>query len=55
MHLDQDVLTALVKAPAGEEKTRSKGVAPKNKPGRKSKQIPNEKSDDASGADAESP
>jgi transposase len=37
MHLDQDVLTALEKAAAEEEKARSKGAAPKNKTGRKPK------------------
>ena len=50
MHLDQDLLTALEKAAAEEEKARSKGATPKNETGR----IPNGKSDDASGADAES-
>jgi transposase len=50
MHLDQDLLTALEKAAAEEEKVRSKGATPKNETGR----IPSEKSDDASGADAES-
>jgi transposase len=54
MHVDQDVLTALEKAAAEEEKARLKGAAPKNKTGRKSKRIPNGRSDDAPGADADS-
>jgi hypothetical protein len=37
MHLDQDVLTALEKAAAEEEKARSNGAVPKNKTGRKPK------------------
>jgi transposase len=50
MHLSEDVLTVLEKAAAEEEKTRSKGAAAKNKPGRTPKTIPSGKSDDASGA-----
>jgi transposase len=53
MHLDQDVLTALEKA-AAEEKARSKGAAPKNETGRKTKQIPGGRSDGASGVGADS-
>src|SRR3954451_9426035 len=40
MHLGQDVLTALEKAAAEEEKARSKGAAATNKPGRTPKTIP---------------
>lgn len=54
MHIDQDVLAALEKAAAEEEKARSKGAAPKNETGRKPKQIPSGRSDDAPGADADS-
>jgi transposase len=49
MHLEQDVVAALEKAAAEEEKARSKGAASKNKPGRTQKPIPSGKSDDASG------
>ena len=54
MHLDQDVLAALEKAAAEEEKARQKGAVPKNKTGRTSKPIPSGRSDDASGADGNS-
>lgn len=43
MHLDRDVVAALEKAAAEEEKTRSKGAASKNKPGRTPKTIPSGK------------
>lgn len=49
MHLEQDVVAALEKAAAEEEKARSKGASSKNKPGRTQKPIPSGKSDDASG------
>jgi transposase len=49
MHLDEDVITALEKAAAEEEKARSKGAASKNKAGRTPKTIPRGKSDAASG------
>jgi hypothetical protein len=49
MHLEQDVVAALEKAAAEEEKARSKGAASKNKPGRTQKPIPSGRSDDASG------
>ncbi len=49
MHLDQDVVSALEKAAAEEEKARSKGAAATNKPGRTPKTTPSGKSDDASG------
>lgn len=54
MHLDEDVVTALEKAAAEEEKARSKGAASKNKAGRRPKAIPRGKNDDASGAGANS-
>ncbi|WP_353963394.1 hypothetical protein [Streptomyces sp. NBC_00140] len=47
--VDQEVLTALEKAAAEAEKTRSKGAASKNKTDRTPKRIPVGKSDDASG------
>ncbi len=50
MHLDEDVVTALEKAAAEEEKARSKGAASKNKEGRRPKVIQRGKSDGASGA-----
>lgn len=50
MHLSEDVLTALEKAAAEEEKARSKGAAPKNKTDGLSKRIPSGRSGDASGA-----
>jgi transposase len=53
-HLGEDVLTALEKAAAEEEKARSKGAASKNKTGRTPKPIPRGKSGDASGAGADS-
>lgn len=53
MHLGQDVVTALEKA-AAVEKSRSKGAAATNKPGRTPKSIPSENSDGASSADANS-
>lgn len=49
MHLGEDVVTALEKAAAEEEKARSKGAASKNKQGRRAKAIPRGKNDDASG------
>ncbi|MGO4758360.1 hypothetical protein AB4212_58810 [Streptomyces sp. 2MCAF27] len=49
MHLDQDVVTALEKAAAEEEKARSKGAAPKNETGRTPKAIPNGRNDEPSG------
>ncbi|MEU6541256.1 hypothetical protein [Streptomyces sp. NPDC047000] len=49
MHLDEDVVTALEKAAAEEEKARSKGAALKDKEGRTPKAIPRGKNDDASG------
>ena len=49
MHLDEDVVTALEKAAAEEEKARSKGAASKNKTDRRPKVIPSGKNDDASG------
>jgi transposase len=50
MQLDEDVLTALEKAAAEEEKARSKGAASKNKADETPKRIPNGRSGDASGA-----
>ncbi|MBM9503060.1 hypothetical protein ITX44_00620 [Streptomyces sp. KK5PA1] len=52
MHLGQDVLTALEKAAAEEEKAGPKGAASKNKAGGTPKSIPRGKSDDASGVGA---
>ncbi len=49
MHLDRDVITALEKAAAEEEKTGSKGAASKNKTGTAPKPIPRGRSDDVSG------
>jgi transposase len=49
MHLDEDVVTALEKAAAEEEKARSKGAASKSKTGKRPKVIPRWKNDDASG------
>ncbi len=49
MHLGEDVLTALEKAAAEEEKARSKGAASKNKADETPKTIPGGKNDDASG------
>lgn len=49
MHLNEDVVTALEKATAEEEKARSKGAASKNKAGRRPKAIPCGKNEDASG------
>ncbi len=49
MYLDEDVITALEKAAAEEEKARSKGAASKNKAGRRPKAIPRGKNEDASG------
>jgi len=46
MHLDEDVVIALEKAAAQEEKARSKGAGSKNKA---DKRIPRGKNDDASG------
>jgi transposase len=54
MHLGEDVITALEKAAAEEEKARSKGAASKNKAGRTSKLIPSGRSDDVSGVGEES-
>lgn len=54
MHLGEDVLGALEKVAAEEEKARSKGAASKNKAGRTSKQIPGGRSDDAFGVGEES-
>lgn len=50
MHLDEDIVTALEKAAAEEEKTRSKGAAPKNKAGRRPKAILRGKNEDAPAA-----
>jgi hypothetical protein len=52
MHLDPGALDALEKAT--EEKPRSKGAVAKRKPGGRQKTIPGGKSDDASGAVANS-
>ena len=50
MHLGEDVITALEKAAAEEEKARSKGAASTNKSGGTPKRpIPSGRSDDASG------
>ncbi|CQR59851.1 Transposase [Streptomyces leeuwenhoekii] len=49
MHLDEDVITALEKAAAEEEKVRSKGAGSKNKEGRRPKAIPRGRNDDAFG------
>lgn len=49
MHLDEDVVTALEKAAAEEERARSKGAASKDKEGRRPTAIPHGKNDDASG------
>ncbi|KOV91556.1 transposase, partial [Streptomyces sp. NRRL B-3648] len=51
MHLDGEVLTALEKAAAEEEKVRQKGAAWKDKPDRTTARTPFVKSEDASGAD----
>lgn len=51
MHLDDEVLTALEKAAAEEEKARKKGAARKDKPDRTTATIPPVKSEDASDAD----
>lgn len=53
MQLGEGVLDALEKA-AEEEKPRSKGAPRRNKPGKKSKLIPNEPNADASGDAANS-
>ncbi|MER5537751.1 hypothetical protein ABT050_29635 [Streptomyces mirabilis] len=50
MHLDEDVITALEKAAAEEEKDRSKGATTKNKTGKTQRRTPSGKSDDTSGA-----
>jgi hypothetical protein len=49
MHRGEDVITALEKAAAEEEKARSKGAASKNKAGRTSKRIPSGRNDEAYG------
>jgi hypothetical protein len=54
MHLDQDVIAALEKAAAEEEKARSKGAAAKNETGRTAGMPPSGRSDDASGVDENS-
>jgi hypothetical protein len=54
MHLGEDVLTALEKAAAEEEKARPKGAASKNETGRTLKPIPRGKSGAASRAGADS-
>ncbi|MEU5426229.1 hypothetical protein AB0H73_11560 [Streptomyces olivoreticuli] len=51
MHVDDEVLTALEKAAAAEEKARQKGAARKDKPDRTTATIPHVKSEDASAAD----
>lgn len=45
MHLGEDVVTALEKAAAEEEKARSKGAASKSKTGKRPKMIPCWKND----------
>jgi transposase len=52
MHLDQDIITALEKAAAEEEKARQKGAARKNKTDRTPETISSGKNDDASGVGA---
>ncbi|GAA3381449.1 hypothetical protein GCM10020367_72740 [Streptomyces sannanensis] len=54
MHLDQDMLTALEKAAAEEEKARQKGATRKGKTDRKSETALSGTNGDASGADANS-
>ncbi len=54
MHLSEDVLTALEKAAAEEEKARSNGAARKDKTGRTPETVPSVKNDDASGANENS-
>jgi hypothetical protein len=49
MHLDEDVISALEKAAAEEEKAGSKGAASKNKTGGLPKAIPGGRSDGSSG------
>lgn len=49
LHLDEDVVTALEKAAAEEEKVRPKGAASKCTTGKRPKVIPRWKNDDASG------
>jgi transposase len=49
MHMSEEVLTALERAAAEEEKARSKGAARKNKSGTTPRSIPSGRSDDASG------
>lgn len=49
MHLDEDVVTALEKAAAEEEKARSKGGGSKSETGKRPEAIPRWKKDDASG------
>jgi hypothetical protein len=50
MRLGQDVVTALEKAAAEEEKVRSKGAAPKNETGTTPRPIPNGSNGERSGA-----
>ncbi|MFF0142574.1 transposase [Streptomyces sp. NPDC005227] len=54
IHLDEDVLTALEKAAAEEEKARQKGARRKDRTGDLSKMTPSAKSGAASGAHANS-
>ncbi len=49
MHLDDEVLAALEKAAAEEEKARQKGAARKDKPDMTPKATPPAKNEDASG------
>lgn len=54
MHLDDDVLTALEKVAAEEEKARQKGALRKDGTGSTPRTPPREKTEDASGAGTES-
>lgn len=54
-HLDYDVLSALEKAAAEEEKARQKGACRKDKPGRPPATTPRGRSDAASGAERRPP
>jgi transposase len=54
MHLDDDVLTALEKVAAEEEKARQKGALRKGGTGSTPRMPPREKTEDASGAGTES-
>ncbi len=54
IHLGQDVVTALEKAAADEEKARPNGAVAKDRAGRTPRLIPRVKHEDASGVDGSS-